>query len=107
MEVPGAHYIPNWLKLANEGRIMEAADLAHQTNSLPEVCGRVPAGSPVRRLLHPERRIRRGHHRYIERYISDKAIEMGWKRTCHTCSRPASAWRSSAPAPPGWPAPTC
>src|SRR5476649_1468677 len=38
---PVHNYIPNWLKLANEGRIMEAADLAHQTNSLPEVCGRV------------------------------------------------------------------
>ena len=33
--------IPNWLRLANEGRIIEAAELAHSTNSLPEVCGRV------------------------------------------------------------------
>jgi len=35
------NYIPNWLKLANEGRIFEAAELSHQTNTLPEVCGRV------------------------------------------------------------------
>ena len=33
--------IPNWLRLANEGRIIEAAELAHSTNTLPEVCGRV------------------------------------------------------------------
>ena len=38
---PVHNYIPNWLKLAGEGRIMEAADLCHETNSLPEVCGRI------------------------------------------------------------------
>ena len=38
---PVHNYIPNWLKLANEGRIFEAAELSHQTNTLPEVCGRV------------------------------------------------------------------
>ncbi|MCJ7814778.1 MAG: glutamate synthase small subunit, partial [Xanthomonadales bacterium] len=38
---PVHNYIPNWLKLAQEGRIMEAADLCHETNSLPEVCGRI------------------------------------------------------------------
>ena len=38
---PVHNYIPNWLKLAAQGRIMEAADLCHETNSLPEVCGRI------------------------------------------------------------------
>mgnify|MGYP000570837196 CR=1 FL=1 len=38
---PVHNYIPNWLKLAGEGRILEAADLCHETNSLPEVCGRI------------------------------------------------------------------
>ena len=38
---PVHNYIPDWLKLANEGNIIEAADLCHSTNSLPEVCGRV------------------------------------------------------------------
>lgn len=33
--------IPNWLKLAGEGRILEAAELCHHTNSLPEICGRI------------------------------------------------------------------
>ena len=34
---PVHNYIPNWLKLVNEGRLFEAAELAHQTNSLPSV----------------------------------------------------------------------
>ncbi|CAM5224509.1 hypothetical protein ALON55S_08414 [Alishewanella longhuensis] len=38
---PVHNYIPQWLKLANEGKIIEAAELSHKTNSLPEVCGRV------------------------------------------------------------------
>ncbi len=38
---PVHNYIPNWLKLIAEGRIFQAAELCHQTNTLPEVCGRV------------------------------------------------------------------
>ena len=38
---PVHNYIPNWLKLVTEGRLFEAAELSHQTNSLTEVCGRV------------------------------------------------------------------
>src|SRR5690606_42012684 len=38
---PVHHYIPNWLKLASEGNILEALELRHETNTLPEVCGRV------------------------------------------------------------------
>ncbi|MGA9616897.1 MAG: alkaline phosphatase family protein, partial [Serratia proteamaculans] len=77
---PVHNYIPNWLKLANEGRIMEAADLAHQTNSLPEVCGRV---CPLDRLCEGSCTLNDEFGAVtignIERYISDKAIEMGWK----------------------------
>src|SRR5690554_555358 len=38
---PVHNYIPNWLKLTAEGNIFAAAELCHQTNTLPEVCGRV------------------------------------------------------------------
>ena len=38
---PVHNYIPNWLKLIAEGNIIEAAELCHRTNSLPEICGRV------------------------------------------------------------------
>lgn len=77
---PVHNYIPNWLKLANEGRIMEAADLAHQTNSLPEVCGRV---CPQDRLCEGSCTLNDEFGAVtignIERYINDKALEMGWK----------------------------
>ena len=36
---PVHNYIPNWLKLVEEGNLFEAAELSHKTNSLPEVCG--------------------------------------------------------------------
>lgn len=77
---PVHNYIPNWLKLANEGRIIEAAELSHQTNSLPEVCGRV---CPQDRLcegactLNDEfGAVTIGN---IERYINDTAFAMGWR----------------------------
>ena len=38
---PVHNFIPNWLKLLAEGNLFEAAELSHQTNTLPEVCGRV------------------------------------------------------------------
>ena len=34
---PVHNYIPNWLKLISEGNLMEAVELSHQTNSLPEL----------------------------------------------------------------------
>lgn len=77
---PVHNYIPNWLKLANEGRIIEAAELSHQTNSLPEVCGRV---CPQDRLCEGSCTLNDEFGAVtignIERYINDKAIEMGWK----------------------------
>ncbi|KAA8999253.1 NAD(P)-binding protein [Affinibrenneria salicis] len=77
---PVHNYIPNWLKLANEGRIIEAAELSHQTNSLPEVCGRV---CPQDRLCEGSCTLNSEFGAVtignIERYINDKAIEMGWK----------------------------
>ncbi|WP_192458351.1 glutamate synthase small subunit [Musicola keenii] len=77
---PVHNYIPNWLKLANEGRIIEAAELSHQTNSLPEVCGRV---CPQDRLCEGSCTLSDEFGAVtignIERYINDKAIEMGWR----------------------------
>ncbi|ARW81639.1 FAD-dependent oxidoreductase [Aeromonas salmonicida] len=77
---PVHNYIPNWLKLANEGRILEAVELSHQTNSLPEVCGRV---CPQDRLCEGACTL---NDRFgavtignIEKYITDKAFEMGWR----------------------------
>ncbi|HOV95999.1 MAG TPA: glutamate synthase small subunit, partial [Thermomonas sp.] len=38
---PVHNYIPNWLELVQQGRVIEAAELCHETNPLPEMCGRV------------------------------------------------------------------
>ena len=32
---PVHNFIPNWLKLVAEGNLFEAAELSHQTNTLP------------------------------------------------------------------------
>lgn len=77
---PVHNYIPEWLKLANEGRILEAVELAHQTNSLPEVCGRV---CPQDRLCEMACTLNGEFGAVtignIERYITEKALAMGWE----------------------------
>ena len=77
---PVHNYIPDWLKLVNDGNIMEAADLCHQTNSLPEMCGRV---CPQDRLCEGACTLNDGFGAVsignIEKYITDTAIDMGWK----------------------------
>ena len=77
---PVHNYIPDWLKLVNEGNILEAAELCHQTNSLPEMCGRV---CPQDRLCEGACTLNDGFGAVTigstEKYITDKAFEMGWK----------------------------
>lgn len=77
---PVHNYIPDWLKLANEGRIAEAAELCHQTNSLPEICGRV---CPQDRLCEGACTINDDFGAVtignVEKYIVDTAFAMGWR----------------------------
>ena len=77
---PVHNYIPDWLKLVNEGNIIEAAELCHATNSLPEVCGRV---CPQDRLCEGACTLNDGFGAVTigstEKYITEKAFEMGWK----------------------------
>ena len=77
---PVHNYIPNWLKLAEEGRILEAAELCHETNSLPEVCGRI---CPQDRLCEQACTLATGFGAVtigaIERYIVDEAFKQGWR----------------------------
>lgn len=77
---PVHNYIPNWLKLISEGNIMEAVELCHQTNSLPEVCGRV---CPQDRLCEGACTLNDGFGAVtigsVEKYITDTAFAMGWK----------------------------
>ena len=77
---PVHNYIPNWLQLVSEGNIFAAADLAHQTNTLPEVCGRV---CPQDRLCEGACTLNDGFGAVTigatEKYIADTALALGWK----------------------------
>ncbi len=77
---PVHNFIPQWLKLANEGKILEAAELSHKTNSLPEVCGRV---CPQDRLCEGACTLNDDFGAVtigsIEKYITDTAFKMGWR----------------------------
>ena len=77
---PVHNYIPNWLKLVSEGNILAAAELAHQTNTLPEVCGRV---CPQDRLCEGACTLNDEFGAVtigaVEKYIVDTAFAQGWR----------------------------
>lgn len=77
---PVHNFIPNWLKLLAEGNLFEAAELSHQTNTLPEVCGRV---CPQDRLCEGACTLNEGFGAVTignaEKYITDTALAMGWR----------------------------
>jgi glutamate synthase (NADPH/NADH) small chain len=77
---PVHNYIPNWLKLIQQGKLFEAAELSHKTNSLPEVCGRI---CPQDRLCEGACTLNDGLGAVtigsIEKYITDEAVKQGWK----------------------------
>ncbi|WP_068545851.1 FAD-dependent oxidoreductase [Thalassotalea crassostreae] len=76
---PVHNYIPQWLELVTEGKILEAAELCHQTNSLPEMCGRV---CPQDRLCESACTLNDEFGAVtignIEKYITDTAFAQGW-----------------------------
>jgi glutamate synthase (NADPH/NADH) small chain len=77
---PVHNYIPNWLDLIEQGKLFEAAELSHQTNSLPEICGRI---CPQDRLCEGECTLNNGIEAVtigsIEKYITDEALAQGWR----------------------------
>ncbi|GAB3242359.1 FAD-dependent oxidoreductase [Chitinimonas naiadis] len=80
-ECPVHNYIPNWLKLVEEGKLFEAAELSHKTNSLPEICGRV---CPQDRLCEGACTLNQGGFGAVtigsvEKYITDEAYKQGWR----------------------------
>lgn len=77
---PVHNYIPNWLKLVSEGNLAQAAELSHQTNTLPEICGRV---CPQDRLCEGACTLNDGFGAVtigsVEKYITDTALAEGWR----------------------------
>ncbi|BBP46961.1 glutamate synthase subunit beta [Thiosulfatimonas sediminis] len=78
---PVHNYIPNWLKLVAEGNIMEAVEISHKSNSLPEMCGRI---CPQDRLCEQACTLEDTNFGavtigQVEKFITDTAFAMGWK----------------------------
>lgn len=77
---PLHNHIPDFIRLVNEGKIIEAAELCHQSSSLPEICGRV---CPQDRLCEGACTMKNQGGSVavgnLERYITDSALAMGWR----------------------------
>ena len=77
---PVHNYIPDWLKLIEQGNLFEAAEMSHRTNSLPEICGRI---CPQDRLCEGACTLNDGFGAVtigaVEKYITDTALEQGWR----------------------------
>lgn len=79
-QCPVHNYIPDWLRLVAEGNLLAAVELCHQTNSLPEICGRV---CPQDRLCEGVCTLHDGFGAVtigmVEQYVTDYALQQGWQ----------------------------
>jgi len=72
--------IPDWLNMTATGRVREAYELSQETNTFPEICGRI---CPQDRLCEGNCVIEQAGHGTVtigavEKYITDTAWEEGW-----------------------------
>ncbi|MGF6862331.1 glutamate synthase (NADPH/NADH) small chain [Rhodobacteraceae bacterium MBR-64] len=72
--------IPDWLRMTAEGRLQEAYELSQETNTFPEICGRI---CPQDRLCEGNCVIEQAGHGTVtigavEKYLTDLAWENGW-----------------------------
>jgi len=77
---PVNNNIPDWLRLVAAGRLEEAYHVSQETNSLPEICGRI---CPQDRLCEGLCVLEQSDHNAvtigsIEKYITETAFENGW-----------------------------
>ncbi len=77
---PLHNYIPNWLELVKNEQFDQAASLMHETNPLPEICGRV---CPQDRLCEQACTLNTGFGAVtigaIEKNVSDRALAKRWR----------------------------
>jgi glutamate synthase (NADPH/NADH) small chain len=77
---PLANRIPDWMQAAAKGEFTAAAEIAHATSALPEVCGRL---CPQHRLCESACTRTKENAAVtigaIERYVTELALESGWK----------------------------
>ncbi|MBX9815605.1 MAG: NAD(P)-dependent oxidoreductase [Sphingomonas sp.] len=77
---PLHNHIPDWLRLAAEGRLREAYELSNATSTMPEICGRI---CPQDRLCEGNCVIEFSGHGAVtigavEKFITDSAWDQGW-----------------------------
>lgn len=76
---PLANRIPDWLRAAAEGNMQSAAEIAHETSAMPEICGRL---CPQHRLCEGGCTLAPGGQAVtigaLEQAITDTALEQGW-----------------------------
>lgn len=77
---PVSNNIPDWLRLVAAGRLEDAYHVSQETNSLPEICGRI---CPQDRLCEGLCVLEQSEHDAvtigsIEKFITDNAFEQGW-----------------------------
>nr|WP_255696891.1 NAD(P)-dependent oxidoreductase [Sandaracinobacteroides sayramensis] len=77
---PLENHIPDWLKLAAEGRLRDAYELSASTSTMPEICGRI---CPQDRLCEGSCVIEQSGHGSVtigsvEKFLTDTAWKEGW-----------------------------
>jgi glutamate synthase (NADPH) small chain len=90
---PLQNNIPDWLRLAAEGRLQEAYETSQSTNTFPEVCGRI---CPHDRLCEGSCVLEQSRHGTVtigavEKYLTDTAWKKGWVKP----TRPAEERKES------------
>lgn len=77
---PLHNYIPSWLKLASEGKVLHAAELCYESNPLPEICGRV---CPQEKLCEGACTLNADFGAVtigmVEKTVTDTAFALGWR----------------------------
>ncbi len=90
---PLQNNIPDWLRLAAEGRLQEAYETSQATNTFPEICGRI---CPQDRLCEGSCVLEQSRHGTvtigaIEKHLTDTAWKEDWVKP----PKPASERRQS------------
>jgi glutamate synthase (NADPH/NADH) small chain len=85
--------IPEWLALAAQGRVEQAAELMHTTNPIPELCG---ALCPQDRLCEGAcARVKQGHGAVaigaVEHAVTEEAFARGWRPVLAPAKRVAKS----------------
>lgn len=105
---PLHNHIPQWIELVKAGNIDAAVELSHQTNTLPEITGRV---CPQDRLCEGACTIRDEHGAVtignIERYIQTVHWQKDGAPISVVSAKSVNVWRLLVQDRQGLPVPMC